>query len=167
MPLEKHLVVHLQEMLASERDYREYLDGWSDKVTNPQLKAAVQHQINDIQQEMDVLRRCMSVMGASPKEGLKSPLVQAFRQEDEETMREMPNATPADMDVHICLFDIKFGHSEVGVYQGMIDMAKALNRSDVVDLLQENFRSEQRDVQQMQNLLPTLINQAKGQQYAA
>jgi len=48
MPLDKHLVVHPQEMLASERAYREYLDGWSGKVTNPQLRTAVQHQINDI-----------------------------------------------------------------------------------------------------------------------
>jgi len=167
MPLEKHLVVHLQEMLASERDYREYLDGWSDKVTNPQLKAAVRHQINDIQQEMDILRRCMSSLGATPRDELKSPLVQSFRQEDEVTTEAMPDATPADMDVHLCLSDIKFGHSEIGVYQGMIDMAKALNRWDLVDLLQENFRSEQRDIQQMQNLLPTLINQAKGWRQAA
>ena len=167
MPLEKHLVVHLQEMLATERDYRDYLDTWSNRVENPQLKTAVQHQVNDIQEEMDILRRCMTMLGATPREGLASPLVQAFRQEDDETMREMPDATLADMDVYLCLSDIKFGHSEIGAYQGMIDMAKALNRQDIVDLLQENFRGEQRDVQQMQNLLPTLINWEKGQQQAA
>ncbi|MHB0935888.1 MAG: DUF892 family protein [Armatimonadota bacterium] len=166
MPLEKHLVVHLQETLATERDYRDYLAGWSDQVSNAQLKSAVQHQINDIQQEMDVLRRCVGMLGATPKEEMKSPLVAAFRQDDQETMQEMPDATPADMDVHLCIADIKFGHSEIGAYQAMIDMAKAINRTDVVDLLQDNFRSEQRDVQQMQNLLPTLINFEKGQQAA-
>jgi len=167
MPLEKHLVVHLQEMLATERDYRDYLAGWSDKVTNAQLKSTVQSQINDIRQEMDILRRCMGMLGATPQEGMRSPLVAAFRQEDQATMQAMPDATPADMDVHLCINDIKFGHSELGEYQSVIDMATALDRSDVAGLLQDNFRSEQRDVQQMQNLLPTLINFEKGQQRAA
>ena len=167
MPLDRHLVVHLHEMYATERDFRDYLNSWSEKVSNPQLKTAVQHQINDIQQEMDILRRCISMMGASPKEELKSQMVQAFRQEYHTMMHEMPNATLSDMDVHLALLDVTFGHAELGAYQGMIDMAKVLNRKDIVDLLQQNFRSEQRDVQQMQNLLPTLIHQSERPQMAA
>jgi ferritin-like metal-binding protein YciE len=158
MPLDQHLVVHIQEMVATEQGFCDYLLGWTDQVSNVQLKDAITHEIDDIQTQVANLRECLTALGAEPVQGLTSPFVMALQREDELTMQEMPKADTWDMDIHLALSDITFGHLEVGMYQGMIAMAQALGKDDVVDILKTNLRCEHDDLRQIQNLLPTLTS---------
>lgn len=167
MPLDKHLVVHLQEMYSTERDYRDFLTDWSGQLQDHQLRTAVQEQINGIARELGNLQECLSAFGSFPKEEARSPIVQALRQEDRAAEQAMPNMTPADKDVHVAISDISFGHLEIGKYEGMLDMARALNRREVIDKLQENLSHEREDVDNMRNLLPHLIATSNQQQRAA
>lgn len=160
MPLQKHLVVHLQEMYATERDYQNLLQGWSNKIQNSRLKSLVDEQIDGINQQMSNLKQCMSSLRSSPKD-LPSAFVQALRREDRMTTTEMSDMTPQDTDAHIALTDVSFGQMEIGKYQGMVNMAKTLERQDVVDRLQQNLDSEQQDVRKMQRLLPSLLQESQ------
>ncbi len=163
MPLEKHLVVHLQEMVATEEGFRGYLMDWSDQVSDVQLKDAISSEIDDIQAQVANLRVCLDALDAQPIQGLTSPFVAALKREDEMTMQEMPMSQGQDLDIHLALSDIAFGHMEVGMYQGMIAMAQALGKEEVVDLLKTNLRHEHDDLRQMQSLLPSLTGGSFGE----
>jgi ferritin-like metal-binding protein YciE len=167
MPLDRHFIVHLQEMYATEHDFCDYLNSWVNKIDNSQLKTAVTNEVQDINQQLNNLQQCLSQFNEFPERGLKSPLVQAFQQEDTVTMQHLPQSTAADMDVHLAMTDLTFGQAEIGIYEGLIDMAQALNCSDAINLLQDNLQHEQQDVQQIRNLLPTLINQSSSGRMAA
>lgn len=161
MPLDKHLVVHLQEMYAAEDGFCTYLQGWTEKVGNAQLKDAITHEIDDIQVEMDNLRQCLDAFGVTVQTDLTSPFVAALKREDEITMQEM-TMDAADSDIHLALSDIAFGHMEVGMYQGMIAIAQALGKDQVVDLLKTNLTHEHDDLRALQSILPVLTGQSSG-----
>lgn len=157
MPLDTHLVVHLQEMYATERDYGDFLTAKSDRVSNTHLKTMINHQVDEINGQMANLQRAMSELNASPQDNLKSPIVRALQLEDTQTMQSMPNMTPADMDVHLAVTDISFGQMEIGIYTSMIAMADALGKKNVSSILQQNLQQEQDGVQQAQSLLHDLL----------
>jgi ferritin-like metal-binding protein YciE len=161
MPLEKHLVVHLQEMHMTERDFRDYLQEKVNQIQNQQLRSMVNKQIDGIGMEMNNLEQCLDMMGAQPKADGKSPIVQAFRQEDEMTMKEMPNMTSEDMDAHLAITDAGFGEMEEGIYQSMILMAQTLGKDGVASKLKQTMDHEVQDLEKMQNFLPTLIEQSQ------
>lgn len=161
MPLEKHLVVHLQEMYSTERDYCDFLKLKATHIKDQQLKSMVNQQIRDIGLEMDNLANCLSTFGAFPNNQLSSPLVQALQQEDQLTHQEIPNMSPADMDVHVAITDLSVGQMEIGLYQGMCNMALVLKQQEIADLLQQNLSHEQQDTQKVQQLLPNLINMSQ------
>ena len=168
MPLNQHLVVHLQEMFVTEQGFCSYLQGWSEQVNNAQLKAVIAREIDDIPRQLDNLRQCLDALGAEVQEDLSSPFVAALKREDEITMQEMPMNEAQDKDIHLALSDIAFSHMEVGMYQGMIAMAQALGQDEVVDLLKSNLRHEHDDLREIQALLPALTGQSSGgQQWAA
>lgn len=167
MALDQHLVIHLQEMVVTEKCFRDYLNSQAGQIHNAQLKAAVSEEIDGIQSELDNLTTCLDKLGAAPKWDLPCPIIDAFKQEDTLTMDNMPAMLPADMDVHLAVNDIAFGHLEVGYYQAMIAMAKEIGETDVVDLLKENLRHEHEDLREMQQLLPTLTGEESGQSHAA
>lgn len=167
MLLDRHLVVHLQGMYASEREYREYLLHWTDRLRDQQLKSVVNKQAQGIEQELLNLNQALLNLGAFPQDRLHSPAVQALRQDDQMMMQTVPGMSPADFDIHVAMTDIAFGAMEIGKYQGMLAMAKALNQPDVAQLLQQNLDHEEGDLQQMQALLPALLNESQQQQRAA
>ncbi|MHB0934942.1 MAG: DUF892 family protein [Armatimonadota bacterium] len=167
MPLAKHLIIHLQEMYSTQHAYRAYLQGWSEQLRDQQLRAGVREQITGIGTELDQLRQALSRMDASPLEEHVSPLVQALRQEDEATKRAMPEMTPADTDVHVAMTDIGVGHLEIGMYQGILVMAKELGNQDIATIVKDLIEHEQQDLRAMQELLPALVRESQQQQRAA
>ncbi|HOS42536.1 MAG TPA: DUF892 family protein, partial [Armatimonadota bacterium] len=146
MPLDRHLVVQLQEMVATEEGWRDYLMAWSDQVSDARLQDAIAHEIGAIQARVANLRVCLDALDAEPIQGLTSPFVAARKREDELTMREMPMARGQDRDIHLTLAAIAFGHLEVGRYQGMIALARALGKDEVAELLKTNLRREHDDL---------------------
>ncbi|MHB9026511.1 MAG: DUF892 family protein [Armatimonadota bacterium] len=163
MPLDRHLIVHLQEIYTTERDFRDYLAGRADAIRDQQLKAAIQQEIDDIGNEIGNLQQCLSIFGLSPSEDSSSPFVDAIKSSDRQAMQEIPNHTAGDMDAHLLLTDLSFGHMEVGMYQGMLSMAQALNQVEVADLLRENLEHEQRDVQEMEDMLAAIVSLSRQQ----
>jgi len=161
MPLDRHLVVHLQEMFSTEKDYRDYMMAKSSQVQDNQLKSVVSDEIKGIGTELNNLEQCLAFFNEFPKQDLHSPLVSAIQQEDAFTMQAMPSATKADMDMHLVINDITMGNWEIGIYQTLLDMAKALNQRDVINLLQENLSHEKEDLQKMQAILPNFIKQSQ------
>ena len=158
MPLDRHLIVHLQEVYATETNYRDYLASRADDIRDQQLKSAIRQQIDDIGDEIGNLQQCLSIFGLTPGENLTSPLVEAIKASDAQTMQEIPNHTAGDMDAHLLLTDLSFGHLEVGMYQGMLSMAQALNQKEVADLLKQNLEHEQRDIEEMEDLLSDIVS---------
>jgi ferritin-like metal-binding protein YciE len=163
MPLDQHLMVHMQEIYADARNYRNLLNGWSDQLRNQQLRTMIAQQIHEIGDQLDNLRQCLLIMGSAPDEAMLSPVVDALQREDQITHRAIPNMSPADMDVHVAMTDISFGQMEIGAYQGMVDMARELGQQDVATMLQHNLEEEQDDIWQMQQLLPELIRESQVQ----
>lgn len=167
MPIDQHLILHLKEMYSTERDYCDYLKEKTNQVRHPQLKSAVNDEVEEIGRQLDNLRQALNTFGVFPDEELKSPAVEALWLEDKQTMQALPNMNPMDMDAHLAITDISFGHSEIGKYQGMLNLAKVLNRNDVVNLLQDNLNSEQQDLEKMQHILSEIINQEWQEQQRA
>lgn len=166
MSLERHLVVHLQQMYVTERDYQIYLCDQSGKVTDQQLKTAINSEVNGAKKELDSLKKCLDILGQPLTEDLVSPLVQAIRQEDMTSMENMPHAAPIDVDVHIAMTDISFGSWEIGTYQGMVTMARVLNRQDLIGILEEILHNEDDDLQKMASIMTDLINISRQQKAA-
>jgi ferritin-like metal-binding protein YciE len=167
MALEQHLVVHLQHMFVNERDYQMYLCDWAGRVKDQQLKAAVNTEIQGINQEMDNLKRCLDELGAPLNDDMTSPLVKALRLDDDATMDAMPDATPLDMDTHLAMTDISFGSAEIGTYQSMLTLAKMGKHAGVAHILEETLQHEEEDLQKMQSLLCSLSSLGGGEQRAA
>jgi ferritin-like metal-binding protein YciE len=167
MPLDQHLVSHLQELYATEASFCGYLDRWVERISNAQLKSMVAEEISGIQDELGNLKTALNVLDAAPMADVGSPLVDAFRQEDTQIMQAMPSALPVDMDVHLVLSEIAFDHLEIGLYQGAIALAKEIGQDRVVDLLKTNLESEHDDLKELQQLLPRLTRAESGGQMAA
>lgn len=165
MALQAHLISHLKEMYATERDYCAYLCGWTDNITNPQLKTVLLSEVQDITQQMNNLQQCLAVFGDFPQT-IDSPLISAFKQEDQFCAQQVPQGKAADMDVHLAITDITVGGAEIGLYQSMIAMARALNQPEVVTLLQDNLKQEKDGLLTMQHLLPDLVSLSSQQQAA-
>ena len=81
MALDKHLLVHLQHMYVTERDYQMYLCDCAGKARDQQLKSTLSSQIHSTGTEMEALRECLAALGSSPNEDIVSPLVMGLRQE--------------------------------------------------------------------------------------
>ena len=56
---------------------------------------------------------------------------------------------------------------EIGIYQGLLGMARELGERDMVNLLQQTIEHEQLDLSAMQELLPALLRDSRQQKHAA
>lgn len=166
MSLAKHLATHLQQMYVAERDYQMYLCDWSGKIRDQQLKTAFSQQVQGIGTELTNLKHCLDTLGEPLRDDFTSPLVAALREEDQETMQLMPNASPLDMDVHAAMTDVTFGNTEIGMYQGMLTMARVLKQKEIVHLLEDTLQHEENDMQQVTGILNQLIDISQQQQAA-
>ena len=167
MSLERQLVGLLQQMYVSERDYQMYLCDWAGKTKDQQLKTVANAEVEGIGHEMANVRECLSLLGAMPNEDMISPIVKGLMEMDQCFLAEKKGITPGDMDIHVALTDVCFGSAEIGQYQGMLTMVRALKRHDIAGLLEQTLQREEEDLQEMTAILNDLINLSQPQQKAA
>lgn len=158
MSLVQHLTVHLQQMYVAERDFQIYLCDLSGRVKDQMLKDAVNGEVRGMASEISDLKHCLDVLGAPLNDDMISPIVQAIRQEDQEAMGAMSQASAIDTDVHIAMTDTSFSTWEVGMYQAMLTMARASKQQEVVKTLEGLIQHEEEDLQRMQDILTALTD---------
>ncbi len=166
MSLTHHLVVHLQQMHATEREYRQYLAEWLPRVQDQQLHSAIQAGMQSIEGEIQRLQHCLHALGQSVAMAKHSPKVRVLRELDEDTAHGTAEATPLDRDVHLAMTDINFGTAEIGVYRDMLTMARTVNHPELIAILNESVQQEEADLQRMQGVLAHLIEEEAGRKAA-
>ena len=166
MSLTHHLIVHLQQMHATEREYRQYLADWQPRVQNRRLHATMQIEMHDIDGELQRLQECLQHLGQSVDMTKRSPKVRVLRELDEDASHGTSDATPLDVDAHLAMTDINFGTSELGIYRDMLTMARAVNHPELIALLNESVQREEGDIQRMQDVLAHLIEEETGRKAA-
>jgi ferritin-like metal-binding protein YciE len=161
MPLQQQLIVHLQEVYALECDYQNYLRTWNDRVRDQEFRFAIDGQIDSLGWEAKNIQQCLHALGSVPDGQPASHIVQGLRQEDEALIHNMPAMTPADSDLFLAMTESGMGQFEIGLYQGMLSIAKTLNQLPIVDLLQKNLEHQEREVRKVQELLPELVKESQ------
>ena len=149
-------VLELSRLHCTEQAGDRLMQQFSNEIQNPQLKNLITDHIKDTAQQLRNLEQCAQVLGQqiSP---VACPIADGFMQDRQDLMKQQPT-----IDV-IQLADIgaveKWEHTEIGAYQVLVDMARAMNQPQCVSLLEQNLRDEQAMANRVQQLGSQVIQQ--------
>ena len=156
MTTRDHLVYHMQEQYAFERDYLPLLNEMEHSGTDEQLRQLLREERDGLRNEMETLDRGLSLLGARFR-AERSPLVPGFK-EAIERFKHRLNPSPDHRDIESALEVLRVSLMAVAEYQGDAELARAIGEQDVALLLEENLHSRTESLETLQAFIPQLIN---------
>ena len=136
------LFVHeLKDILFAERTIEKALPKLANEATNPELKAAIEHHLDETKSHIANLAQIFDSMGMTDR-GTACPGILGLMKEHDEFVEENGDAPAGVLDSFLCGAAARTEHYEIAAYTGLVTSAQALGKPDAARLLQENLADE-------------------------
>ncbi len=146
----------LGDMYDAEQRITQMLPALAGECQNSQVKAALEHHLQETKQQIQNLEECFAALG-SPSQQQMCGAVAGLKQEHDTFVKESPSA---DL---LQLFDLggaaKTEAYEIASYQGLIEEATSMGQQVCAQLLQANLMQEQAMLVRVQQLSKELSRQ--------
>jgi ferritin-like metal-binding protein YciE len=139
----KDLFVHeLKDVLFAERTIEKALPKLAREATDAGLKADIEHHLEETRQQIANLEEVFANLDMAAR-GQKCPGIEGLMKEHDEFMSENKKAPAMVVDAFLCGAASRTEHYEIAAYTGLVSAARAMGKSDIARLLQENLAQEQ------------------------
>ena len=142
------LFIHgLADMLDGEKQLVEALQELENDSTNQQLKKAFASHREETEGHVERLRQCFELLGESPEDS-ECAGIRGLIEEKKAFMKKDPAEDILDV-FHIGAA-IKAEAYEIGTYESLIDLARDMKHTKVVQLLDQNLKEERAALRKME-----------------
>ena len=155
MTTRDHLVHHLQELYAFERDFLPWLAEAQHQSTSDRLRYLLLHERENMRSDLESLERALNLLSARYKQE-RNAVVPGLKEASARFQRQMAPSRE-QWDIHLALETIKVAYMLQGTFVGEIEMARAIGEQDVAKLLEETQQRQQDGLDTLEAFLPQLI----------
>ncbi len=131
--------------LTMEQTIVDMLEEAVDAAQDEHVKELLRRHQDDTRQHIEVLEQVFGVFGWEI-DGSPCPATEGLAQESKAMLEKTDDSL---LDSIILQGAVEVEHHEVGVYTNLIVNARAMGRQDVVDLLEQDRRSEEQTLQKV------------------
>jgi ferritin-like metal-binding protein YciE len=135
----------LGSALTMERDVLKMLDKLEAAARSEQLKQQLRHHADETRQQLANVEGAFSALGMEADDK-PCPVIEAI---DKEGRAQIKRADDALVDDVILAGAAATEHHEIAVYEWLIAHVEAMEKPDVVALLQQNLEQEQRMLEEV------------------
>ena len=159
MPMQtpQDLFVHeLSDIHNAEQIIIQMLEEAQGMVQNPQLKEGLQMHAEQSRQQAQRVQQVFEQMGVQPHP-IECHAAQGLYQELQEAQQSQPS--PEVLEGLVVGGACKTEHYEIAAYTGLVEKARAMGRTEAVELLQQNLQEEQQMLQRVEEISQQLTQQ--------
>ena len=149
--------------LKMERTVLEILEVNVRNAEDARVKELLGFHLEESRANVQNLESVFGVVGWEVDEA-PCPVAEAFEKEDKSKIKK---ARPGVVDTVVLQGVVEIEHYGIGVYENLIIRARAMNRQDIVELLQRNVRAKQTALEKTKVLLADLTAPAGVSGHAA
>ena len=131
----------LKDILFAERTLEKALPKLANEATNPELKAAIEHHLEETKGHIANLTTIFEGMDMAAR-GQQCPGILGLMKEHDEFVEENGDAPSEVLDSFLCGAAARTEHYEIAAYTGLVTSAQALGKPDAARLLQANLEQE-------------------------
>jgi ferritin-like metal-binding protein YciE len=136
------LFVHeLKDILFAERTIEKALPKLANEATNPELKAAIEHHLEETKNHIANLSQIFEEMDMAAR-GQQCPGILGLVKEHDQFVDENGDAPAEVLDSFLCGAAARTEHYEIAAYTGLVASAQALGKPEAARLLQANLEQE-------------------------
>lgn len=164
MDMREYFRLRCSEMLVMERDIWQMNNLMARESKNPRLAEALTRHSEPTRQQISNLEQVVDQLGGmtGPEE---SPVTHGLMRAHRLFMDLNPSQEL--IDIHNALEGDKVEHMEIAAYTGLIALARQLNETEIVQLLQQNLHGEEQMRARVESDLPSLLAEVSEQQRRA
>ncbi len=141
MKILSDLFLHsLHDVYFAEKAITKSLPDMIKKASNEDLQTALEKHLEETEWHVDRLKDIFEILEL-PAKAEECPAIEGIIKEAKETMKEVEDAVL--LDIVIIWMSQKIENYEIWTYRSLIEYAKALEYSDVLEILQETLEEEQ------------------------
>ncbi|MGN6031915.1 MAG: YciE/YciF ferroxidase family protein [Thermomicrobiales bacterium] len=150
----RDLLLHeLSDTMSAEHIVLDMLESLAAETGHAEVKAAVKHHQTETRQQIRNLEKVFTLLKAKP-EKTTCHAAEGLKEEHDSLLNEKPS--PLVLEVGNLAGAAKTEHYEIASYTLLIQMARNLGESDVVDLLKENLDQEKEMARTVESLARTV-----------
>jgi len=127
-----------------------------DEIDNPQLTTGIQAHLTQTRAHVANLEQAFAILGVEP-ETEKSSAFDGLVKDHDQLVKKL-DVQPLEDIVHAGAA-AKTEHFEIAAYEGMIDLARTLGETEIVQLLEENLDQEREALEQVRQVAKMLGKQ--------
>jgi ferritin-like metal-binding protein YciE len=135
------LITFMQDVYYAERQILKALPKMARACQSQKLKDALTHHREETQGQVERLQRAFEAMGKRAR-GQTCEAINGLIEEGEEVIEEFPQGPVRDAAIAACAQAVE--HYEIARYGSLIAWAKAANKTDVVQLMEETLAEEKK-----------------------
>jgi ferritin-like metal-binding protein YciE len=153
--LNQMLVDQLKDAHSAEKQAIQAMKRTLRKASEPKLKEGIEAHIAQSEEQRDRVEQALDKLGARP--GRK--VCEAMRGLVEEAQHEMEEEAEKGpvMDLIIVASQQRIEHYEIAAYGTMVELSKAMGKSEVADLLAKNLAEEKAQDEQLTEVTRSAI----------
>lgn len=157
MQTPQDLFVHeLSDIYNAEQIIVQMLEQAQGLVQTPQLQEGLRMHAEQSRQQAQRIQQIFDQMGMPPHP-VQCHAVQGLFQELQEAQQYQPSAQV--LEGLVVGGAAKTEHYEIAAYTGLIEKARAMGRTEAVQLLQQNLQEEQQMLQRVEQIAQQLTQQ--------
>jgi len=150
MQIAHELFLHeLSDMLDAEQQILEALEKQKDESSNSTLQSAFQAHRKQTEGQVERLQQCFELIGEEAEEA-ECAGINGLREEHDSMTEQDPS--PDILDVFNVAAAIKVERYEISAYESLIRLAKSMDQTKIVRLLNQNLKEEEQTLKKMQTL---------------
>ena len=155
--LEDLLIEQLRDLLSAERQMVKALPKMARAASQPELRNAFEHHLEETEGQIDRLEQAFEAMGKNAR-AKTCVAMQGLVDEAKEHLEEQ--MTPEAMDAALIASAQKAEHYEMASYGSARTWAEQIGRTEVAQLLQATLDEEVATDQKLSQLAETKVNAA-------
>jgi uncharacterized protein (TIGR02284 family) len=142
--------------LKMEHTVLDMLDDNAENARDPQLTQLFRHHQDETRQQIANLEQAFAAFGWEPDDS-PCPTVEALEKEGKMTVKKTDDAL---VDHVLVMGAAETEHHEIAVYEGLISEARAMGKTDVVRLLQQNLEQEEHTLEEVKSATERVVAMA-------
>lgn len=160
----RELLVHdLRSMLRVEKQLAKALPRMQKAAIDEELSERIATHIDETKRQIENLEQAFKELGARPRQG-QAAGIDALEQEFKESTRSVGKELS---DVVTLGVSARVEHYEIGAYENLIEIARALGERKVAQLLRDNLKEEKEMLRDGQKVAKRLGKEAAVEASAA